>query len=99
MNMQIHLVDPRDIAWEVTDPRYRVLFWRQYDPGNPQSGYASEAWELTGGDVTEVLEWADKHAAGRSFTVYAVFSDACALGSVQLAGMDPTETMTSPDGH
>jgi hypothetical protein len=54
-----HPVDPRDQTSEVDAPRYRVCFW---------NGSDSDEYEITGADVPEVLAWADRSAAGRTYS-------------------------------
>lgn len=45
---------------------YRVNFW------SPGAAWALDAYVLTEAeDVTEVLRWADEHARGRRFEVFA----------------------------
>ncbi len=41
------------------------------------------------GGVDEVLQWAQEHAAGRDFVVYAEAVDGDALGLLRLFGEDP----------
>lgn len=79
--MQVTSVDPRDANWEVETPRYRVYFWT--------SDAASSEYELTGGDVQDVLEWAERHRGRRTYTLYACV-DENGMGLVRLAGVDPT---------
>lgn len=88
--LQANSVDPRDVTWEIIDPQFRVHFWHQEDSSNPQSSWVSDEWELSGADVTDVLGWAEKHAVGRSFSVYVVLSRGDGLGSIRIAGIDPT---------
>ena len=82
--MDIRSVDPRDQTWELDQPRYRVYF---HDADG-----ASDEYELHGGDVVDVLTWAQAQAqaqrAGRSFVVY-VCVPGDGLGLVRLQGSDP----------
>lgn len=49
---------------------YRVNFW------SPGAAWALDAYVLTEAeDVTEVLRWADEHARGRRFEVFAEMED------------------------
>lgn len=99
-------VDPRDIGWEVDRPAFRVYLWRQarledrppeHRPaGLRQSdmGWVCLEWELTGGDVDDVLSWADAHAVGRDvaevWVVVADRGDGHGKGMVRLRGYTPT---------
>ena len=79
-------MDPRDERWEVWQPAYRVCFWRSL-----QGGYRSREFELSGGDVLEVLSWADRNAEdGETFTLHVTASSPEGLGLIRLAGDDPT---------
>jgi hypothetical protein len=80
VHMEINSVDPRNQAWEIDQPSYRVYF---HDPaGN------SDEREITGGDVADVIAWVDAHRDGRTYVLYVcVPSDG--LGLVRLVGADP----------
>ena len=78
-------VDPRDHAWELWDPRYRVYFWRRVG-----DAYHSRAFEIAAEEVGDALRWADENRnAEESFTLFAVV-DRGDRGLVRLAGTDPT---------
>ena len=86
--LNVRSVDPRDIDSEVTDPTYRVYFWRRYD-----GGYASRECEVSGADnVLAVLAWADENAANdETHVIYVV--DVARSGEkclFRLIGADPT---------
>ncbi len=51
----------------------------------------SYEYEVTGGDVDEVIAWAEATAAGRTFALYACVPND-GLGLVRLLGTDPNET-------
>lgn len=55
--MEVRVVDPRDVRWEVDQPRYRVYFW------SGEMELACDEYELAGSgvDAAAVLAW----AAGR----------------------------------
>jgi hypothetical protein len=76
-------VDPRDQAWEVYDPKYRVYFWDVEG--------RSDEWELSGCDVQEALQWAHDSAEGRIVTLYALVGSQ-GLGLIRLLGADPDHT-------
>jgi hypothetical protein len=94
-HLRVRPVDPRDTAWEVDTPAYRVYFWLQ-PPGPPPSGQGQMAWvsdeyEVEGADVSVVLEWANsKTSPGQTFTLYALVHCNGTPGLVRLAGTDPT---------
>lgn len=74
-------VDPRGQSWEIDDPRYRVHFH--------DSNGAADEYELHGGDVADVITWAETQSAGRTFVLYAcVPRDG--LGLIRLSGRDPS---------
>jgi hypothetical protein len=98
--LRVRSVDPRDIAWEVDTPAYRVYFW-SLPLGPPPSGEGRRAWssdeyEVEDADVSAVLEWANFEASpGRTFTLYAVVHRNGTIGLVRLAGVDPTKSSIS----
>jgi hypothetical protein len=80
-------IDPRDQRWEVWRPTYRVYFWRPVSP----TGWGSREFEVSGGDIVAILDWAERHADhGETFTVFVVVGEGDRLGLVRLAGDDPT---------
>jgi len=46
--MDIRPVDPRDITWEIDDPRYRVTFWSAPTGGDRAMGWRSDEYEISG---------------------------------------------------
>jgi hypothetical protein len=94
-HLRVRPVDPRDTAWEVNAPAYRVYFLLQ-PPGPPPSGEEQMAWvsdeyEVEDADVAVVLEWANSKASpGQTFTLYALAHCNGMPGLVRLAGTDPT---------
>ena len=91
------LIDPRDTAWEIDQPIYRVYFWsrRPAAPGMAaaQMGYAAEEYRiLDATDMLEVLQWAqDTARPGQTFCLYVEHVCDGLLGLIRLAGVDPTE--------
>lgn len=80
-------VDPRGQRWEVWHPTYRVYFWKSISP----TGWQSREFEVSDGDIVEVLDWAEGAAdEGERLTVFAVVGDGDRLGVIRLAGEDPT---------
>jgi hypothetical protein len=93
--MDVRPVDPRDTAWEIDFPSYRIYFWEPQAaaPGVPQQivGFRSNEFEVSGVDVGEVLAWAEAtKPPGSTYTIYAVIEGAGERGLVRLAGVDPT---------
>ena len=81
-----HQVDPRDEAWEVDRPRYRVHFWQLRD-----GGWVSDEWELPATDVIEAFWWSEEHADRGVYQMHAVVPDQEGrVGLVTLYGQDPT---------
>lgn len=94
-HMNVVGVDPRDTVWEVSEPAYRVSFWRPtpLPAGIPtqRQGWACDEYEITDADVTEVLSWAQGEAPHRGmFTLYARIVLHGEPGEIHLAGNDPT---------
>jgi hypothetical protein len=87
--MQVRPVDPRDTRWEVDHPAYRVYFW-QRSGDRPDSGWASQEWQVEGADVQEVLAWAGKDKAHRPYTLYVRCTCDGKPGLIRLQGSDPT---------
>ena len=78
--MKVRPVDPRDESWIMSVPDYRVYFHDHH--GN------SDEYQLSGADVSVILEWAEAHKESRTYVLYAcVPRDG--LGLLRLAGRDP----------
>lgn len=56
VTVQAREVDPRDVNVEVDEPTFRVYFWRT------APSLACREFEVTGGDVDDVIGWADNNA-------------------------------------
>jgi hypothetical protein len=83
--LSVRPIDPRDQRWEVSVPTFRVNFWRR-------SGetWSSREFELTGGDVDLVSEWArERTNSGEAFVLYCCVESADGLGLVRLLGHEP----------
>lgn len=78
--MDVRTVDPRDQAWELDAPRYRVYFHNAVG--------ASDEYEVSHADANEVIAWADSHQGSRAYVLYVCVSHD-GLGLVRLAGSDP----------
>jgi hypothetical protein len=93
--MDARSVDPRDSLWTAEPSGYRVDFWRPLGPIPDDRGlgalYEADEWLITGaGDVTEVIDWANAKAGGRTYTLYAVHDGGGERGLIHLFGVDPT---------
>ena len=90
--VNVRPVDPRDQTLELDDPAYRVYFWS----GDRNSGLlmTCDEYEVTDADVHDVIRWADDHADGRTYSLWACVPDHSqeppGLMLVRLAGWDPT---------
>lgn len=83
--MEAYSKDVRDQAWEVHNPTYRVIFWSP-------DGNESDEWELTGGDVRQVLAWADANRGKRSYVAYVCTTLHGSLGMIRLLGEEPSRS-------
>lgn len=55
MTVHARQVDPRDVNVEVDGPTFRVYFWRSAPT------LACREFEVTGGDVDDVIGWANRN--------------------------------------
>ena len=84
--LSAQLVDPRDRRRELSNPAYRVYFWRPVG-----DAFVSHEFQISNTDVMRVIEWADLHANDdETYAVFAVVDRGNDLGLVRLAGGDPT---------
>jgi hypothetical protein len=93
--MDARSVDPRNSLWTAEPSGYRVDFWRPLGPIPDDRGlgapYEADERLITGaGDVTEVIDWANAKAGGRTYTLYAVHDRGDEGGLIHLFGVDPT---------
>lgn len=65
--MRIVQVDERDNNWECNDPRFRVYL---HGSGETSTSGWTDTYDITGADVLQVIDWAQRQA-GDSLT-YAV---------------------------
>jgi hypothetical protein len=87
--MNVRPVDPRDIGVEFEPLAYRVYFWKVKGTEFGVYGTSYE-YEISGAeDVAEAIEWANQNAAGRTYTLYAVFMTE-EQSMIHLLGVDPT---------
>ena len=95
--MQVVLVDERDGSWEDPAPRFRV-----YLHGNETwTGGWTATYDITGADVLQVIDWAQRQAGDRlTYAVALVRTDTererldsgNGHGLVWLVGMDGNDT-------
>lgn len=86
-----HLIDPRDVDWEVTAPVFRVEFWshgadRDHVPREKQA-LSCDTYRLTGvSDVRDVMAWANEQSGDATRTAIYVESSAhTSLGLILVA--------------
>jgi len=81
-------VNPTDVTWELDAVAFRVYFWSSTDG----SSWQSDEWRLVDiPDLMALMDWANEHAEGRTFVVYAEVSNATGVGLIKLTGSDPLE--------
>jgi hypothetical protein len=83
------------IRHEYDEPTFRVDFWQQCEPpeGTPPElmGWKQDSYRLGGADgFEEVRQWAEAHAKGRPFVVYAELVPQRS-SIVRIEGRDPTK--------
>jgi hypothetical protein len=87
-------VDERDGGWEQAHPRYRVCL---HGSGERSTGGWTATYDVTGADVVQVIDWAQRQAGGtRTYAVALVHDDEArevshpgdGRGLVWLVGMD-----------
>jgi hypothetical protein len=89
--MRAVVVDPRDVTWGVDAVRYRVTFW---EPG--AGGWVAEEYEVSDGDLAEVLAWAQERTPRAGMCTIGVLLDSAeGRGLVRLSGRDPTRGAAS----
>jgi hypothetical protein len=93
-------VDERDASWEGPDPRFRVYL---HGSGETETAGWTDTYDITGGDVLQVIDWAQKQAGGKlTYAVAPVIEDTTQpaderQGLVWLIGMDGNDVDTDPD--
>lgn len=91
--MSVVPVDERDSGWEHDRPRFRVYL---HDSGS-RTGGTTWTYDITGADVLQVIDWAQREAGDRrTYAIALVYDDATmedqssghGRGLVWLVGMD-----------
>ena len=99
--MRIEQVDERDSGWESHDARFRVYVFDEFSRSTEADGsstqyYSTATWDITGGDVLAVIEWAQERAGDRGLYSVAVVADGFEAhpdrGLIWLVGMDYQDT-------
>lgn len=65
--MQIVGIDERDSSWECSNPRFRVYL---HGSGKALTHGWTDTYDITGADVLQVIDWAQKQA--RDSLTYAI---------------------------
>ena len=93
-DVQIAQVDERDSGWELSAPRFRVYLHGSGESSTP--GWTA-AYDITGADVLQVIDWAQRQAGSSlTFAIALVHDDQAqeqlnpghVRGLVWLVGMD-----------
>ena len=96
--MQVSQVDERDSSGEDADPRFRVYL---HDSDETSTGGWTDTYDITGADVLQVIDWAQRQAGDRLTYAVALVRDdgererrnsGCGRGLVWLVGADGNET-------
>lgn len=98
--MRVTQVEERDSGWEDDRPRFRVYL---HGSGEASTGGWTDTYDITGADVLQVIDWAQRQAGGRlTYAVALVHDDADeerrnpghGRGLVWLVGMDGNAHLT-----
>jgi hypothetical protein len=94
MTMEIAQVDERGSGWEDPTPRFRVYL---HGSGETSTGGWTDTYDITGADVLQVIDWAQRQAGNRLTYAVALVRDdrerertnpGFGRGLVWLVGMD-----------
>ncbi len=69
--MEVVLVDERDSGWEDHRPRFRVYL----HSAEHSAGGATATYDITGADVLQAIDWAQRRAGGRQTYAVALVRD------------------------
>lgn len=79
VNIQVQGVDERDSSWEDHGPRFRVYL---HDSDEDSTKGVTSTHDITGADVLQVIDWAQRQANGtRTYAVALVLDDSGIDGS------------------
>lgn len=102
-DVRIVPVDERDNSWEVHEPRFRVYLHRSAQSTTHGS---TDTYDITGADVLQVIDWAQKQAGDSlTYAVALVWDDKAAeelnpghgRGLIWLVGMDGNDSAANAD--
>lgn len=94
-------VDERDNSWERSDPRFRVYL---HGSGASSTGGWTATYDITGADVLQVIDWAQRQAGDSlTYAVALVHDDQAheqsnaghGRGLIWLLGMDGNDVASS----
>jgi hypothetical protein len=90
--MQVIQVDERDSGWADYNPRFRVYL---HGSGGTSTGGWTDTYDITGADMLQVIDWAQRQAGDRLTYAVALVRDdgeqanpGYGRGLVWLVGMD-----------
>jgi hypothetical protein len=98
--MQVTPVDERDSSWEDPRPRFRVYL---HTSGPDSTLGSTDTYDISGADVLQVIDWAQRQAGGvLTYAVALVRDDerrpqGKERGLVWLVGMDGNDAARSAD--
>lgn len=100
--VEILRVDERDNNWEESHPRFRVYL---HGSGQSSTHGWTDTYDVTGADILQVIEWAQRQAGDSlTYAIALVYDDEAqekwnpgrARGLVWLVGMDGNDEQASP---
>jgi hypothetical protein len=98
-DVEIRAVDERDSSWEKPDPRFRVYL---HGSGATRTQGWTATYDITGADVLQVIDWAQRQAGDSlTYAVALVWDDRAreqshpgqTRGLVWLLGMDGNDSV------
>jgi hypothetical protein len=101
--MQVTQVDERDSTWDDVAPRFRVYL---HGSGETSTAGWTDTYDITGADVLQVIDWAQRQARKQLTYAVALVRDAAdperlgpglGRGLVWLIGTDGNEVTTDDD--
>lgn len=96
-------VDERDSSWESHTPRFRVYL---HGSGESSTAGWTDTYDVTGADVLQVIDWAQRQAGDRlTYAIALVYDDEASdsrepgtgRGLVWLLGMDGNDNATTDE--
>jgi hypothetical protein len=100
-DIQVTEVDERDSSWEDDSPRFRVYL---HSTNGTDTRGSTATFDITGADVLQVIDWAQRQAGSRLTYAVALVADfepggRPGRGLTWLVGMDGNDTPHSPLGE